>query len=123
MTTSADWAGSLRGLLDALRPPAASSTGAASSTDAGVTAEDPPAHGADCRWCPICQTAAVLRGERPEVTAALADVLTTTASALRDLAGEPPQPRGHAEAADTSGQHDDRNGGRGPGAVQRIDIT
>jgi hypothetical protein len=43
-------------------------------------------HGSDCRWCPVCQAAAVVRGERPEVTAALADVLTTAAAALRTFA-------------------------------------
>ena len=34
----------------------------------------------------MCQAAAVVRGERPEVTAALADVLTATAAALRNFA-------------------------------------
>jgi hypothetical protein len=43
----------------------------------------------DCRWCPLCQAAAVVRGERPEVSSALADLLTATSAALRDLAGEP----------------------------------
>ncbi len=40
--------------------------------------------GGDCRWCPVCQLAVVAR--RPEVTAALADVLTTAAAALRSVA-------------------------------------
>ena len=43
-------------------------------------------HGSDCRWCPVCQAAAVVRGERPEVTAALADVLASAATALRTFA-------------------------------------
>ncbi|MGY1594367.1 hypothetical protein ACI79D_20510 [Geodermatophilus sp. SYSU D00708] len=42
-------------------------------------------HPADCRWCPVCQVAAVVRGERPEVTAALADVLGAAAAALRSF--------------------------------------
>jgi hypothetical protein len=109
MTTPADWADSARRLLDVLRPPTGAPTG-----DAG---EPRPAHGADCRWCPVCQAAAVLRGERPEVTAALADVLTTTAAVLRDLAGEPhrpdPAPAGPADGDDEPG----------PGPVQRIDIA
>jgi hypothetical protein len=114
MTTPADWAESARRLLDVLRPP----SGAA--TDPG---EERTAHGADCRWCPVCQTAAVLRGERPEVTAALADVLATTAAVLRDLAGEPVRPSGPAAEPGAAGQQDDRDGDGGPGAVQRIDIA
>ncbi len=43
------------------------------------------AHPADCHWCPVCQVAAVVRGERPEVTDALADVLTAAAAALRSV--------------------------------------
>ncbi|MGY1712765.1 hypothetical protein ACI8AC_24955 [Geodermatophilus sp. SYSU D00758] len=48
-------------------------------------------HPADCGWCPVCQVAAVVRGERPEVVAALAGVLDAAAAALRSLA-EPPAP-------------------------------
>ena len=80
MTAGADWVDSARRLLDAFRPPA--------GTPAAIP-EPGAGHAADCRWCPVCQAAAVLRGERPEVNAALADVLATTASVLRDLAGEP----------------------------------
>ena len=40
--------------------------------------------GGDCRWCPVCQMAAVVR--RPEVSEALADALTTAATALRAMA-------------------------------------
>ncbi|RBY82586.1 hypothetical protein DQ238_04730 [Geodermatophilus sp. TF02-6] len=50
----------------------------------------PADHPADCRWCPVCQAAAVVRGERPEVTAALADVLGAAASALRAFAESGP---------------------------------
>ena len=118
MTTPADWADSARRLLDVLRPPAGAAAG-----DPGDTGEGRPAHGADCRWCPVCQTAAVLRGERPEITAALADVLATTASVLRDLAGEPTRPSGAAAGPDAAGAQDDRDGDGGPAAVQRIDIA
>ncbi|MBM7804842.1 hypothetical protein JOD57_000679 [Geodermatophilus bullaregiensis] len=45
--------------------------------------------GGDCRWCPVCQLAAVAR--RPEVSAALADALTTAAAALRAVADEAPR--------------------------------
>ena len=111
MTTPADWAESARRLLDVLRPPSGAAT---------ASRDDRDAHGADCRWCPVCQTAAVLRGERPEVTAALADVLATTASVLRDLAGEPVRP---APGPGAAAEQDDRDGDGGPGAVQRIDIA
>ena len=114
MTTPADWAESARRLLDVLRPPSGAAT---------VPGEERTAHGADCRWCPVCQTAAVLRGERPEVTAALADVLATTASVLRDLAGEPVRPSGPAADPGVPGQQDDGDDDSGPGAVQRIDIA
>ncbi|MGY1827158.1 MULTISPECIES: hypothetical protein [unclassified Blastococcus] len=107
MTTGADWTDQARRLLDAVR------AGAERSPDP-ATGE----HGGDdCRWCPVCQVAAVLRGERPEVTAALADVLTTAAAALRTFAEQPgagstapdpdPQPAEQAEEP----------------VVQRIDIA
>ena len=56
------------------------------------------AHAADCRWCPVCQVAAVVRGERPEVTNALADVLTAAAAALRTAAEQAPAPAPEPEA-------------------------
>lgn len=50
-------------------------------------ADGEPASG-DCRWCPLCQAAAVLRGERPELSAAMADILTTASAALRSFAAQ-----------------------------------
>src|SRR3712207_9416406 len=73
MNPATDWIDQARGLLDLLKQGMA-----APADDAG--------HGRDCRWCPVCQVAAVVRGERPEVTAALADLLTTAATALRTVA-------------------------------------
>ena len=72
--------------------------------------------------------AAVLRGERPEVTAALADVLATTASVLRDLAGESGRSdRASAPTADEVRREVERDGDGdgdgGRGTVQRIDIA
>jgi len=66
----------------------------------------------DCRWCPLCQAAAIVRGERPEVSAALADILTATAAALRQFAGETPSPAPEAETAPADE----------PPAVQWIDL-
>jgi hypothetical protein len=109
MNPGTDWMDQARRLLDVLRS-GAGETAAAQAADG---------HGADCRWCPICQAAAVLRGERPEVTAALADVLTATATALRAFAGGPEgagTPSGTDAEADEPGEEP-------PPAVQRIEIA
>jgi hypothetical protein len=104
MNPATDWIDQARRLLDAVR----------GSLDTATPSED-GAHAGDCHWCPICQMAAVVRGERPEVTAALADVLTATATALRTFAaaGEPPAaaPEGEAQEEDP------------PPPVQRIEIA
>ncbi len=71
------------------------------------------AHPADCRWCPVCQVAAVVRGERPEVTDALADVLTAAAEALRNLSEAASAPAAELEEAEQ----------QPPPAVQRIEIA
>jgi hypothetical protein len=99
MNPGTDWIEQGRRLLETLRSSAEASDGQ---------------HGSDCRWCPVCQAAAVVRGERPEVTAALADVLTTAAAALRtfaESAATPPEPEAQ-EPPD----------GEAP-AVQQIDIA
>jgi hypothetical protein len=62
-------------------------------------AEEPAAHGAaECGWCPVCRTVAALRGDRPEVTDRLVELVTAAAGALaavldtlaRPAAGPPP---------------------------------
>lgn len=107
MTTGPEWIDQARRVLDALRGDIAEA--------ADGTAQD--AHSADCRWCPICQVAAVVRGERPELTAALADVLTATATALRAFAAEgTPSPEHEAE-------QEEPTDGDPPPTVQRIDIA
>ena len=81
MTEQPDWTEQARRLVAGLsgmfagQSPLATPTGAAEPTG-------------DCRWCPLCQAAAVLRGERPELTAAMADVLATAAAALRSFANQ-----------------------------------
>jgi hypothetical protein len=106
MNPATDWIDQARRVLDAL-------AGTAGSTP---DAEGTP-HGSDCRWCPICQVAAVVRGERPEVTAGLADVLTATASALRTFAAA-------AEGSTTSAPGDDEaESGDPPPPVQQIEIA
>jgi hypothetical protein len=108
MSSGSDWLETAQRLMETLR--AAPSPAPENGTAAGSGT------GADCRWCPLCQAAAVLRGERPEVTAALADVLTATAAALRQFAGEP------AEAPET-GEPATEDGGRPQPAVQRIELA
>jgi hypothetical protein len=99
MNPGTDWIEQGRRLLETLRNSADTADGE---------------HGSDCRWCPVCQAAAVVRGERPEVTAALADVLATAATALRTFAeagGTTPEPEVQEPQA-----------GETP-AVQQIDIA
>jgi hypothetical protein len=103
-----------RRVLDALR---------AGHAAEGTSPQGHPAesHPADCRWCPVCQAAAVLRGERPELTAALADVLTATAAALRAFAADP-QSADPPAADPTTNDVDGQDGPPAP-LVQRIDIA
>ncbi|WP_324277320.1 hypothetical protein [Blastococcus brunescens] len=109
MTPGTDWIDQAQRLVEALRG------GLASVTDAAHT-DDPAAgaHSADCRWCPICQAAAVVRGERPEVNEALADLLTAAATALRTVAatGRPAEPEAETRQEDEP-----------PAPVQQIDIA
>ena len=78
MTPGTDWIDQAQRLVETLRTTLASAVPPADAEAAG--------HASDCRWCPVCQVAAVVRGERPEVSAALADLLTTAATALRTVA-------------------------------------
>jgi hypothetical protein len=112
-----DWTEQVHRLVDSVR---------GLVSEAGRT-DDAAQHG-DCRWCPLCQVAAVVRGERPEVSAALADLLTTTAAALRSFAeahptgatsGDPPSDDPPSD--DAAGAADDT--GEPPPAVQRIEIA
>jgi hypothetical protein len=68
---------------------------------AATTTPDPSAdHSAECRWCPVCTGLAALRGRRPDLLEALADVLTTAATTLRAQASSSPHPGGSDAAAD-----------------------
>jgi len=100
-----DWIEQGRRLLETLRSTLAEPVAGAASGDGQ--------HASDCRWCPVCQAAAVVRGERPEVTAALADVLDATATALRSFAADVAGP----PVADVEPEDGD------PPAVQQIDIA
>jgi hypothetical protein len=111
VTAGTDWAEQARRLVEALG-------GLTGHTRADEADQGPP----ECRWCPLCQSLAVLRGQRPEVTAVLADVLTATADALRAFAAAPETPAsagrdepGASDAAPPAGEP--------PPVVQRIEIA
>lgn len=80
MNTDSDWLNSVRRLVEVV------TTSLTTPGAMGATG-----HGSDCQRCPVCQAAAVVRGERPEVSAALADVLTATSAALRSFAEAVPE--------------------------------
>jgi hypothetical protein len=112
VSTGPDWGEQARRLIEGVR---------------GVLAEpgriaEGAGHGAECRWCPLCQAIAVVRGERPEVNAALADLLTTAAATLRSVAAEPggePAAEPPVPGADDAAGDD---AGEPPPEVQRIEI-
>jgi hypothetical protein len=79
MSTGPEWGEQLHRLMDGVRGLLAEPARAADGVAEGV------GHGSECRYCPLCQAIAVVRGERPEVSAALADLLATTATALRNF--------------------------------------
>ena len=118
MTSGNDWVEQVRRLMEGLRtaaPTAEAGAGDAGAGAGGAGAGGAGAGGGDCRWCPLCQAAAIVRGERPELTAALADILSATATALRQFAGEPAGQSAEAEPAEPAAAE-------GP-AVQRIELA
>jgi hypothetical protein len=94
--------------------------------DAAARADGQPAHADDCRWCPVCQAAAVVRGERPEVTAALADLAGAAAAALRAFAeagATGPAPAAERAAGQPEGEEPEGEVPAAPAPpVQRIEI-
>jgi hypothetical protein len=51
----------------------------------------PSGHGGpECQWCPLCQLAAAMRGEHPELTERIAEAGAAVANALRALAESSP---------------------------------
>ncbi len=61
----------------------------------------------ECRYCPLCQLIAVVRGQRPEATARLAESGAAFLDAVRSL---------------LQSASDDRGGDEPPPTVQRIDV-
>ncbi|WP_344413815.1 hypothetical protein [Pseudonocardia ailaonensis] len=70
---------------------------------------------AACTSCPVCAVIALLRGERPEMLARLADQAGGVLAALRALLDELP----HDEGTAPDDAQDDRRGPR----VQRIPVV
>jgi hypothetical protein len=82
-------------------------------------ADEPAEHGAECRSCPLCAALAALRGRRPDLLEALADVLTGAATALRTSAGSGPRT---PDAPDTPPEETVPDPAPAP-VVQRIDVA
>lgn len=82
----------------------------------GQLGEAYPHTGSDCQWCPVCQFAALVRGERPE----LAEKIAVAAGAVADVfkalvASAPVRAKGEAGAADGPDSRSEH--------VQHIDIA
>lgn len=83
-----------------------------------------------CDWCPVCAAVAVARGERPELTARLAEQLAGLVTLLRQILHEghstaahaTPRPADEPVAEDPMfDQHDDDQPPSEP-KVQRIEV-
>ena len=55
-----------------------------------------------CTWCPVCRGVTLLRGVSPETLGRLADLATTAATVLADLASR------HTESSGATGPPPDR---------------
>jgi hypothetical protein len=134
MTEQPDWTEQARRLVAGLSGVLGGAFGGGAAPSATGAEPGSGAAVSDCRWCPLCQTAAMLRGERPELSAAMADVLATAAEALRSVAAQgadgPPagQPSAEQAAPEDAADPDliDLDEPPAPGhegaAVQRIEI-
>jgi hypothetical protein len=120
VTEGTDWVEQARRLVAGLGE---SGLGQAWADARGRVLAEDHEPGGDCRWCPVCQFATVAR--RPEVSEALADALSSAATALRALAAAAaetagPDPAGPAATGDeTAGQAS----APPPAPVQHIEIA
>jgi hypothetical protein len=76
-------------------------------------------HPKDCQWCPLCQFAAVLRGERPELTERVAEAGAAVLQAMRAML-EAAAAAGSAAGSATGGHH---AAPESRPRVQRIDLS
>ena len=91
----------------------------------GPHGEQPAADAAaECRWCPLCAGLAALRGRRPDLLEALADVLTSAAGALRTTARTTPDDSPAAPGApEPEPAAPPEEAVPRPAPVQRIDVA
>ncbi len=81
-------------------------------------------HAGECRSCPLCAGLAALRGHRPDLLEALADVLTSAATALRSTARPTPDGAAPAPAPEPTAPPEETVPHPAPApAVQRIDVA
>ncbi|CCH88929.1 conserved protein of unknown function [Modestobacter italicus] len=79
---------------------------------------------AECRSCPLCAGLAALRGHRPDLLEALADVLTSAATALRSTARPTTDGGAAAPAPDPTAPPEETVPHPAPApTVQRIDVA
>ena len=79
---------------------------------------------AECRSCPLCAGLAALRGHRPDLLEALADVLTSAATALRSTARPTADDGAAAPAPDPTAPPEETVPHPAPApTVQRIDVA
>lgn len=77
-----------------------------------------------CSGCPVCALLAVLRGERPELTATLIDGALSAMSGLRALIGEPSEGQESPSQSPPPADHGADGPGQAPAPrAERIDIT
>ncbi|WP_369133184.1 hypothetical protein [Modestobacter sp. I12A-02662] len=120
----ADWFEQARRLLT--DTPAGARLGETLGGLLGTPGSAPADHSAECSRCPLCAALATLRGRRPELLEALADVLATTATVLRDSAAAGTRPgddRTGAAPDPTSHLAEDPVSQPAPTPVQRIEVA
>lgn len=71
---------------------------------------DPEHSAGDCQWCPLCQLVAMLKGERPEVTARVAEAGTAVIGAMRALLDAAAEGAANAAAKGDAAKGDAANG-------------
>lgn len=76
-----------------------------------------------CQVCPVCQGIALLRSVRPETVERIADLASTVAAALRDLATQRRADAGGGPDTAADEQRDDRAGHRRTTPVEDIRVS
>jgi hypothetical protein len=79
--------------------------------------EQAAAHPRECQWCPLCQFVAMLRGERPELSARVSEAGAALLAAMRAVLDAA------ADAGTTANTPQRRRGTPDSPRVQRIDLS